>query len=141
MTYFRKRIFMLKCSAFTLMEIMIAIGIIMVMAAVALPMFGKMGAKGRVAAATSQIRSFELSITSFQIDTGKLPKDLDELIQNNGDKKWDGPYIKKKEIPKDPWGNEYVYEITSGGAGYTITSQGSDNSTGGEGEAADITNE
>ncbi|MBF0533045.1 MAG: type II secretion system protein GspG [Candidatus Omnitrophica bacterium] len=23
--------------------------------------------------------------------------------------KWHGPYLKKKTIPKDPWGHDYVY--------------------------------
>ena len=136
----KKRVLLSKCSPFTLMEIMIAIGIIMVMAAVALPMFGGMFSKGQKGAATTQINVFELSITNFQMDTGKLPKSLDELIHNNGDKKWAGPYISKKEIPQDPWGNDYVYELSSDGTGYTITSYGSDGSPGGSGDAADITN-
>lgn len=134
---------LMRCSVFTLMEILIAIGIIMLMAGLAIPFYGKMLTKGRKAAATAQIQNFEMAITNFQIDTGKFPKDLNDLLkENSGDKKWDGPYLKSKDIPKDPWGNDYVYELSSGSSsqGYTITSYGSDGAPGGAGDAADITN-
>jgi general secretion pathway protein G len=130
-----------KTISFTLVEIMVVIGIMMLLFGIALPFAIKSLGKGRVAAAKMQIQSFDTAITSFRIDTGKLPQSLDDLIKNNGDKKWDGPYLKKKEIPKDPWGHEFVYEISSDNPnGYTITSYGSDGAPGGEKQAADLTN-
>ena len=130
-----------KTSSFTLVEIMVVIGIMMLLFGIALPFAIKSLGKGRGAAAKMQIQSFDTAITSFRIDTGKLPQSLDDLIKNNGDKKWDGPYLKKKEIPKDPWGHEFVYEISSDNPnGYTIISYGSDGAPGGEKQAADLTN-
>ena len=127
--------------AFTLMEIMIVIGIIMLLATIAIPFAAKSLGKGQAATAKLQIQAFESAITNFQIDTGKLPKSLDELMRSNGDKKWDGPYLNKKEIPKDPWGNDYIYSISSSsGNGYSVTSYGSDGAPGGSNLAADITN-
>lgn len=142
MNTIKKYIIGARYSAFTLMEILIAIGIIMLMTGLAIPFYGKMLAKGRKAAATTQIQNFEMAVTNFQIDTGKLPKDLNELLVSSGDKKWDGPYIKASEIPKDPWGNDYVYELStgSGNQGYKITSYGSDGTPGGSGDGEDITN-
>ena len=126
---------------FTLMEIMIVIGIIMLLATIAIPFAAKSLGKGQAATAKLQIQAFESAITNFQIDTGKLPKSLDELITSNGDKKWDGPYLNKKEIPKDPWGHDYIYETSSSnGNGYTLKSYGSDGAPGGSKLAADITN-
>lgn len=134
----RKQIY--KCSAFTLMEIMIVVGIILLLAGIAIPFASKALGKGQLATAKMQIQSFDTAITNFQIDTGKLPKELNDLMKTNGDKKWDGPYLNKTEVPKDPWGNDYVYEPASQGGGYKITSYGSDGSPGGSKQAEDITN-
>ena len=133
---YRKHI---KYSVFTLMEIMIVVGIILLLAGVAIPMAVKSLGKGQLATVKLQIQNFETAITNFQIDTGKIPKDLESLVKNPGDKKWDGPYLKK--IPKDPWGNDYVYEPGVGVGGYKITSYGSDGSPGGSDQAEDINNE
>jgi general secretion pathway protein G len=131
-----------RSNGFTLMEVMIAIAIIMLLAAVAMPLVLKSLGKGQKAAVKMQIQAFESGVTNFQIDTGKLPKSLDNLMCDDGYKNWDGPYLGKKEIPKDPWGNDYVYELDSDSpVGYKITSYGSDGVPGGEGQAADITNE
>ena len=132
---------LLRSSAFTLMEIMVVVGIIMLLAGIAIPIVGKQLGRGKVAAATLQINGIENAITNFQIDTGKVPASLDELMKTNGNKKWDGPYLKGKEIPLDPWGNRYVYSVSgSSGSGYTITCYGSDGAPGGEKQAGDITN-
>ena len=126
---------------FTLVEIMVVIGIMMLLFAIAAPFVAKSFGKGQLAAAKLQIQNFDTAITNFRIDTGKLPRSLDELINNNGDKKWDGPYLNKKEIPKDPWGNKFIYEISSDNPnGYSIASYGSDGAPGGEKQAADLTN-
>ena len=128
--------------AFTLIEIMVVVAIIMLLAAVAVPFAAKALGKGQVAAAKLQIQNFDTAITSFRIDMGRLPRSLDELITNSdGDKKWDGPYLKKDKIPKDPWNHDFVYELTPDSpGGYKLTCYGSDGVPGGEKQAADITN-
>jgi general secretion pathway protein G len=137
----KTQMILLRSSAFTLMEIMIVIGIIMLLAGLAIPFAVKSLGKGQMAAAKLQIQGFETAITNLQIDTGKIPRSLDELLKNNGNKKWDGPYLNKKEIPQDPWGNKYVYEVSgSSVSGYKITCYGSDGAPGGSKMAADITN-
>jgi len=52
---------------------------------------------------------------------------------------WDGPYL-PKEIPLDPWQNEYVYRSPGEHGDYDIISYGADGRPGGEGEDADIVN-
>jgi general secretion pathway protein G len=51
---------------------------------------------------------------------------------------WNGPYLKKKTIPKDPWGNDYRYVSPGQHGSYDISSLGADNKEGGEGENKDI---
>ncbi len=126
---------------FTLMEIMIVVGIILLLAGIAIPFAAKSLGRGQQAAAKLQVQSFETAITNFRIDTGRIPRDMEELIRNPGDKTWDGPYLNKNEIPKDPWGNEYIYQVTADHvSGYKIMSYGSDGAPGGEKQAEDITN-
>ena len=49
-----------------------------------------------------------------------------------------GGYINK--LPKDPWGNDYVYVFPTNNGSYQIISLGADGQPGGEGESKDITN-
>jgi len=42
--------------------------------------------------------------------------------------KWHGPYL-RKDIPLDPWGNKYIYEL-QGPATYQIYSAGPDGQPG-----------
>lgn len=51
---------------------------------------------------------------------------------------WKGPYLKKKFIPKDPWGNDYVYVYPGENGDYDIISYGADGAEGGDGENADV---
>ena len=46
--------------------------------------------------------------------------------------------MKKKVIPKDPWGHSYVYRYPGKNGNYDLMSLGADNSEGGEGEQKDI---
>jgi len=127
---------------FTLMEIMIVVGIIGLLMAIVGPIAAKALFKGQKGAVKMQIRAFDGAIMDYQLDTGGLPKSLNDLISNPGNKKWDGPYLKSKEIPKDPWSNDYVYRLDGNApSGYIIISYGSDGSPGGTGKAKDITSE
>ena len=51
---------------------------------------------------------------------------------------WNGPYLKKKQVPKDPWGQDYHYVQPGQHGAFDIYSLGSDNSAGGDGEAQDV---
>ena len=64
---------------------------------------------------------------------------LDALVrQPSGARGWNGPYLKKDEVPEDPWGNPYEYRVS--GSSIEITSLGADGSRGGAGEDADVSN-
>ena len=47
--------------------------------------------------------------------------------------------MKSKEVPKDPWENDFVYELE--GAEYVLISLGKDRREGGSGVDADISSE
>ena len=79
----------------------------------------------------------------YKLDTGAYPTTEDglvALIEEPSDADgWNGPYLDAGEVPEDPWGNEYVYRSPGEENEYELLSLGSDNSTGGDGEAADVT--
>lgn len=53
------------------------------------------------------------------------------------DRDWDGPYL-KKDVPKDPWGNPYIYRSPGKKEPYELFSYGADGAEGGEGVNKDI---
>ena len=51
--------------------------------------------------------------------------------------RWDGPYL-KKDVPKDPWGTQYIYRSPGEREAYDLVSHGADGVAGGSEEGADI---
>lgn len=83
-----------------------------VLAAIVYPKVAGRGEQARQTATQSQIAAFKTALDSFEVDNGYYPKGrngLLDLIQKPRDAvNWRGPYL--ESIPKDPWGNEYLYE-------------------------------
>lgn len=128
-------------SAFTLIEVVIVIVILITLASIATPMYMNYVKKANIGAAKTQIKLLEDALTGYRLDIGSYPdtdSGLQALIENIGDnEKWAGPYL-KGALPKDPWGNSYVYSSPGEHGDYDLSSYGADNAVGGEGENADI---
>jgi general secretion pathway protein G len=105
------------------------------------PKFAGRSEQARVAAAQTQIASFETALDQFEVDNGFYPKGSDglyDLIEEPSNaKNWRGPYL--KSIPLDPWKNPYIYEYPGkyNEKGYDLMSMGLDGRVGGD---DDITN-
>ncbi len=129
-------------AGFTLIELLVVIIIIGLLAALVGPkLFGRVG-KGRQAAAQAQIELFGTALDNFRLDTGRYPTS-DEglralLVIPGAIENWDGPYLKKQEIPVDPWGHRYEYKSPGEHGDYDIISFGGDGVAGGDGENQDI---
>ena len=102
---------------FTLIEIMLVIIIIGILVAIVTPQFAGRSEKARIAAARTDIEAnLSTVLDLYELDNGHYPttdQGLMALIQepttNPAPQNWNGPYLKKKQIPKDPWGRDYVY--------------------------------
>ena len=131
-----------RCAGFTLIELLVVIIIIGLLAALVGPkLFGRVG-KGKQAAAQAQIELFGAALDNFRLDVGRYPtsdEGLRALLVNPGAiENWDGSYLKKEEIPLDPWGHPYLYKSPGEHGDYDIISNGGDGVAGGEGENQDI---
>jgi general secretion pathway protein G len=89
-----------------------------------------------------QINEFGAGLDLFYLEIGRYPtsdEGLIALIEKPSDmSNWNGPYLKKKSIPKDPWGNDYIYESPGENGPYDLYSFGMDGAEGGEGDNEDI---
>lgn len=113
---------------FTLIEILLVVVIIGILAAVVVPNLGGKVGQAQTNAAKASVQAISMAVDLYELDNGKYPDSLQSLINKGSEINWNGPYLKKSEIPKDPWGNEFQY--TKQGSSYTISSAGPDGSFG-----------
>lgn len=127
---------MRRRSGFTLIELLIVMAILGMLAALVGPaLFGNLG-KGQRASAATQISQLVTALDSYRLDVGQYPRTLEGLVENDsGRESWAGPYL-RGELPRDPWGNDYHYELA--GRDFRLLSYGADGVPGGEGDDADI---
>ncbi|MBI4688189.1 MAG: type II secretion system major pseudopilin GspG [Nitrospirae bacterium] len=133
---------LVTAKGFTLIELMVVIVILGLLAAIVIPRFiGRVG-PAKQKATHAQIELLGTALDSFRLDVGRYPateEGLQALITKpSGAEEWSGPYLKKQEIPLDPWGNPYHYESPGKQGDYDLYSYGADNAEGGEGENQDI---
>jgi general secretion pathway protein G len=126
----------------TLIEMLVVMTIIALFAALVAPNMMKHADAAKVTKARADIHGFMLALQSYKLDTGVYPtteQGLAALRVKPGDvEQWAGPYL-TQEIPKDPWGHDYLYKFPGDhGDDPDIVSLGQDGKPGGEGFDADI---
>lgn len=127
---------------FTLLELLIVIAIIGLLASVVAPkLIGRIG-KSKTVIARAQVESFGTALETYRLDTGEYPSQeqgLNALIERpNNVPNWHGPYLRKRIIPDDPWGEPYIYRYPGEFDDYGILSYGADRREGGSDEDKDI---
>jgi general secretion pathway protein G len=102
-------------SGFTLLELLIVVGILVMLAALAMPSFMGSQKQAQIDAAKTQVAAIESATKLYQASAGTFPtteqgiKALAEKPEEDPvPKKWAGPYMEDANI-LDPWGREYQY--------------------------------
>lgn len=132
-----------RSQGFSLIEIIIVITIIgLIVAWAGNRIFGQ-GERAKAGVAKSQMQDIMGALDLYKLDTGKFPTTQDglkALMQApSGVANWNGPYIRKAEQLKDPWGNDWTYRSPgSDNRPFEILSLGADAQEGGEGANKDI---
>jgi len=110
------RAFIKADEGFTFIETIITITIILILSAAVGFSAIKYVERARVAACRNQIETFRLALQSYFLDCGQYPTEAQNLeglwekpILSPVPASWNGPYV-DRQIPKDPWGNDYVYK-------------------------------
>ena len=133
-----------RSRGFTLIELLVVLVILGLLAGLVGPQVMKYLGGANTKTAKLQIEDFSTALDAFRLDMGRYPSSAEGLnaliAAPGGTSRWNGPYLRKNLIPKDPWGNDYQYRAPgqrSGGA-IDLYSLGADNAEGGDGESQDV---
>jgi general secretion pathway protein G len=131
-----------KQTGFTLLELLVVLGIIAMLAGLVGPQVMKHMGESKVKAAKVQIEDLAQTMDMYKLDVGSYPtseQGLNALIESpDGAQRWNGPYLRKSKVPLDPWQQEYKYTSPGEHGKFDITSMGADGKEGGEGEDKDL---
>ena len=106
-------------SGFTLMEVLLVMAILVIMGTLVVANFSGILFKTKSKSAKIQLQAIGKALDLYQIDMNSYPDPNNGLfaLQERppedtlgGTSDWGGPYM-KKAIPKDPWGQDYLYEL------------------------------
>jgi general secretion pathway protein G len=87
---------------FTLLELMIVLSIIMILMAVAVPVYNQSIVQARESVLRSNLSTLRMVISQYTLDKQKAPQGLDDLVQ--------GGYL--RQIPTDPMTRQTNWEVT-----------------------------
>jgi len=131
-----------QAKGFTLIELLVVLTILGLIVGLVGPQIMKHLGTAKSDTARLQIEDLGSALDMLYLEIGRYPttdEGLEALIQNPADlDNWNGPYLKKKKIPKDPWGNSYQYQSPGQNGPYDLYTFGADNAPGGEKENHDI---
>ncbi len=135
----------LKEQGFTLIEIMVVVIIIGILAAIVAPnVIGRVD-DAQITKAKAEISNIENAMKFYRLDNFTYPtteQGIEALVSKPQDpniRNWKpGGYLDR--LPKDPWGNPYLYLNPGNNGEIDIYTLGRDGTPGGEGLDADIGN-
>ncbi|CAA0106307.1 Type II secretion system protein G [BD1-7 clade bacterium] len=137
---------MKRSQGFSLIEIMVVLVIIGMLAGIVGPRVLGTAEDARKKKVQADFANVETSLKLYKLDNYVYPsteQGLDALVSETTIEPVprnfkNGGYMEK--LPRDPWGNDYLYLSPGEHGEFDIYTLGADGSIGGEGEAADMGN-
>ena len=138
----------LNHKGFTMIELMVVIVILGILAAIIAPKLVGRTDEARITKARVDITNLETALKLYKLDNGVYPtteQGLQALVEapetGTAPRNWrEGGYLEKNRVPKDPWGNDFLYLSPGVNGDFDLSSYGADGLAGGEGINADINN-
>ncbi|MCB9853630.1 MAG: type II secretion system major pseudopilin GspG [Phycisphaerales bacterium] len=103
---------------FTLLEILLVVGLLALLAAFAIPALisqSENAKKDMARAAIGPNGSITQAIDLYKFNTGQYPEELKDLMEKPSDdeiaEKWTGPYLNDAQGLVDPWTHPFVYRF------------------------------
>ena len=131
-----------RAAGFTLLELLVVLVIIGLLAAYVGPKYFQQIGKSEQKVAKAQLDGLQKALDQYRIDNGHYPSTEQGLAAltsaPGGESQWQGPYL-SKQVPKDPWGRDYIYRSPGEHGDYDLSSLGKDGREGGVGDDADVT--
>ena len=135
-------------NGFTLIELMVVLVILGILAGLIVPRIMGRPDEAKQLKARIQIESIETALKLYKLDNGSYPntdQGLEALVAQPDTgtqaKNWrQGGYLEKGKVPKDPWGNDFIYLSPGAKGEFDLSSYGADGVAGGDGKNKDINN-
>jgi general secretion pathway protein G len=110
-------------SGLTLIELLVVMVILGLFSTIVYQAFFPKIDQAKNQTARTQMDIIALALDSYRLDVGEYPPALAELVQSSSPR-WKGPYLQKGKVPKDPWGNEFDYQLKDEGGAFELASTG-----------------
>lgn len=107
-----------KDAGYTLLELLVVMGILAVLTAIATPQLMGYFGKAKTQSVQLQIENIGTALELYYMENGNYPSasaGLKALVEAPAEApRWNGPYLKKAKNLLDPWGRPYQYAISDG---------------------------
>lgn len=116
-------------AGYTLLELLVVMGILAVLTAIATPQVMGYFSKAKVESVQLQVQNINTALEMYYMENGSYPNSDDglrALVEAPSDApRWGGPYLKQTQALVDPWGQAYQYIYPNETGQYTVYSLGS----------------
>jgi general secretion pathway protein G len=115
-------------AGYTLLELLVVMGILAVLTAVATPQLMGYFGKAKMQSVQLQIENIGTALEMYYMENGAYPSasvGLKALVEATPEApRWNGPYLKKAKNLLDPWGRPYQYNYPGSNGEYEVFSLG-----------------